>query len=149
MVSNTLGHCCGCICYINHIHIHASTVEEHDRRIECVLICLSENNFHLIVEKCVFCVSIAQFLSHEISSEGIHNMKAITEAGKPQNAKDIKRFFGMITYYRDFLSNLPTTIKPFRRLFRKNCKFHWRKEQETAFQKLKRMAGKIVSVHRS
>ena len=151
MVSNTLANCEGCICYIDDILIHASTVEEHDRRLECVLKRLSEKNFRLNVDKCVFGVSTVQFLGHEISSEGIHphphNMKAITEAGKPQNAKDVKRFLGMITYYQDFLPNLATITEPLRRLLRKNCKFHWRKEQETAFQKLKEMAGKKLSVY--
>ena len=151
MVSLTLSDCPGCICYIDDILVYASTMEEHDKRLESVLKRLDEKDFRLNLDKCVFASSSIQFLGHEISAGEIHphpgNIKAIKDADAPKNAKDVKRFLGMLTYYQDFLPNLANHTEPLRRLLRKNARFHWKKEQEEAFKRLKEMAGSNLSIH--
>ena len=55
----------------------------------------------------------------------------------PKNAKGVKRFLGIIGYYCPFLRNFATVAYPLTKLLRKDVKFKWEKEEESAFQDLK------------
>ena len=55
----------------------------------------------------------------------------------PKNAKQVKRFLGMSSYYRKFIPNYSKITEPINRLLKKNCKFVWTELCETNFQILK------------
>jgi len=93
--------------YIDDILIFSENEEEHQKHLEMVFQRLADNQLHLSVEKCVFCVSEIDFLGFNISSEGIlpkeSKVDAINEYQKPLDYSGLRRFLGMVNFYRRFI----------------------------------------------
>ena len=58
----------------------------------------------------------------------------------PESRKDLERFLGMIQYIGRFIPSLSETSAPLRILLKKETEWHWEKEQEDAYNKLKELA---------
>uniref|UniRef100_A0A8R1DGL0 RNA-directed DNA polymerase n=1 Tax=Caenorhabditis japonica TaxID=281687 RepID=A0A8R1DGL0_CAEJA len=65
------------------------------------------------------------------------NVKSIAEMSTPKNLAEIRRFVGMVGFFRKFLPNLATVAEPLTRLNRKNEKFRWETPQQEAFDTLR------------
>ena len=56
------------------------------------------------------------FLGHVISAEGIHidegKVKGILSLPSPENAKDLRRLLGMVSYLARFLPQVQIIIQP-------------------------------------
>ncbi|GJZ98730.1 putative reverse transcriptase domain-containing protein [Tanacetum coccineum] len=63
--------------------------------------------------------------------EALKNWKA------PRSPTEVRSFLGLAGYYRRFIANFSTIVKPLTSLTQKNKKFNWGEEQEEAFQMLK------------
>ena len=57
----------------------------------------------------------------------------------PTNVKALQRFLGMINYYRKFIPNFAKVAQPLYQLLVTTCTWHWNKEQQTAFDTLKKL----------
>ena len=55
----------------------------------------------------------------------------------PRNAKDVRRFVGLGTYYRRFVRSLSGVARPLHELTEKGQSFEWTKACEESFQQLK------------
>ena len=53
--------------------------------------------------------------------------------------KEVQKFLGLANYYRQFVKDFAKLAKLLHRLIRKDKKWSWRKKQEVAFKKLKRV----------
>ena len=53
--------------------------------------------------------------------------------------KDIRKFLGLANYYRRFIKDFAQVARPMNMLIRKDVKWQWRREQQQAFDKLKRI----------
>jgi len=58
---------------------------------------------------------------------------------KPNNIKDVRKFLDLTNYYRRFIKDFAWIVRPMNVLTRKDIKWQWRKEQQKAFNKLKRI----------
>lgn len=138
-----------------------SSVDEasHYKHLETVFKRLQENGITVNLEKCDFVKSEIDFLGYHVTSQGIRpteeNYKAIAEFPKPITIKDLRRFLGMINFYR---SNLPNAAKHqlilnnYLRDSKKNDKtpISWTIEAEQAFEKCKEsIMNAILTVHPS
>jgi len=56
---------------------------------------------------------------------------------EPKNVKDIRKFLGLINYYRRFIKDFAQVARPINTLTRKDVKWQWEEEQQKAFDKLK------------
>ncbi|HBK82413.1 MAG TPA: hypothetical protein DDZ41_02265, partial [Flavobacterium sp.] len=98
--------------------------------------------------KCQFGVQNLNFLSHEITPNGIRpsedRIKAIKEFPDPTNIKQIQRIIGMVNYYHRFLPNLAEQLTPLynhtNAMIRegKKCEFSWPPDCETALKRIKK-----------
>ena len=68
-------------------------------------------------------------------------IQAVQEMRQPQNAKELRTFLGFMQYLAKFMPNMADVSSPFRQLLEKEVEWHWEKEQEESFQKLKSMAS--------
>ena len=79
-----------------------------------------------------------KFLGFDIDEKGIRpckeKFKAMKEYPVPKNAKQVKRFLGMSSYYRKFIPNYSKITEPINRLLKKNCTFVWTELCETNFK---------------
>ena len=79
-----------------------------------------------------------EYLGHRINAEGIHprpgKVKAVVQAPSPQNISKLRAFLGMVNYYRKFISNLSTLLKPLNTLLQPSKAWRWEPECDKAFK---------------
>jgi len=63
--------------------------------------------------------------------------KLIVELPTHQNVKQLKRFLGLMSYYRRFIPRFSTLASLFHDLLKKDAKYEWTDKQEQAFRGLK------------
>lgn len=131
----------GSISYFDDIIVHGRSFDEcKDRLIKC-LERLQKFDLHLNESKCRFFKTEISYLGYIISHNKISKcpkkIAAIQSLCQPKDAKELRRFLGMVTYYSRFISNLSTITSPLRSLLTKNKKFLWSSECQAAFNKLK------------
>ena len=109
--------------------------------------CESVRNIHgdgltLNKEKHKFHMSEIEFKGHLLSTRGIRPAQAkgeaVTEARKPESVVEVSRFLGLVNFCARFIPDLPTVSEPLRRLTRKDVPCQWGKEQDKAFNELKK-----------
>nr|GEU51391.1 putative reverse transcriptase domain-containing protein [Tanacetum cinerariifolium] len=100
------------IVFIDDILIYSYNKEEHADHLQIILELLKKEKLYAKFSKCDFWINIVQFLGHVIDSQGIYVDLAKIEAVKNWAS--------------------PTTP------IKKNKKYIWREDQESAFQLLKR-----------
>ncbi|KAL7290673.1 hypothetical protein TKK_0015430 [Trichogramma kaykai] len=129
--------------YMDDIIIATKTFEEHTYWLRKVLRRLKDANLRVNREKSKFCRPEAKFLGYIVDRNGLRTdpdkTKAVLDCKPPKNIKQLKGFLGMIGWYARFLKNLAEIRQPLTELTRKNVAWHWREEQQNAFEKLKKM----------
>lgn len=128
--------------YIDDILIHTNTFAEHIDALECVFARINKFGLKLKAEKCKFFKKNCKFLGHEISSRGyepaISNCESIKNFPVPKNIREVKRFLGMCSFFRKFISNFASIAAPLNMLTRgKEPTFVWNKCEDDAFHILK------------
>ena len=102
--------------YIDDILIASSNPEEHEMHLRTVLKRLKEYRLHINVSKCQFGQSELEFLGHLVDREGFkptaEKVRAITEFPKPQTVIELRRFLGMINFYRRSLPHAAESQAP-------------------------------------
>ena len=66
-------------------------------------------------------------------------VEAIVSFPVPTNKNQLMRFLGMVGYYRKFCKNFAVVAEPLTRLLQKKQTFNWMEDQQTAFEKVKRL----------
>ena len=90
--------------------------------------------------KCVFFSKDLQILGNKVTTEGRFPTEKGTEAisnfPPPHNASQLKRFLGMIGYFREYIPNMSTKTQHLRTLLSKEASFSWTPQHEAEFQNL-------------
>ena len=111
--------------------------EEQMANLEEVFHAISSAGLNLKPSKCFFAKSSAKVLGFEISDKGLlpveENVKAIHDNAAPSDETSLRRFLGLASYYRRFVSGFSEIAAPLHRLSQKGSKFCWTKECDTAF----------------
>lgn len=94
--------------YIDDIIIASSSTNEHREHLNIILQRFREYGLTINVSKCNFAQEKVKFLGHEISAEGLRplpdKVSTIIAFPLPTIAKDLRKFIGMVNFYRRFLS---------------------------------------------
>ena len=134
----------GVVCYIDDVLVWGRSKEEHDERLRKVLEVIRDNNVKLNKQKCKFAQTDIRYLGHQLNHEGLRpdkdKVKAIQEMPTPKSKKDLERFLGMIQYIGRFIPSLSDITAPLRILLQNETEWHWEKQQEDAYKKLKNLA---------
>ena len=127
--------------YLDDIIIFNEDVDGHFRTLREVLERFQKAGLKLKVRKCQFLMKELEYLGHKINKEGIKmqegKIKAIVDYPAPTNVKSLRRFLGMIGYYRPFIQNFSTIAHALTDLLKQDREFIWDKEQQKAFETLK------------
>ena len=95
--------------YLDDILIFSKNETEHFNHIKEVLEILAQNNLRINLEKCSFYKNSLNFLGHKISADGItpleEKVSALIEMPLPNDYASLRRFLGMIGFYRRFVPN--------------------------------------------
>ena len=141
LMHQVLGNMKNVFVYLDDIIVFSQNKEENFQILEEVLSRLEGAGLKLKLSKCQFLKRELNFLGHVIGPNGVkmqdRKIETIINYPPPKNAKAVKRFLGIIGYYRPFVRNFATIAYPLTRLLRKDAKFKWEKEEESAFHDLK------------
>jgi organic radical activating enzyme len=130
----------GTAVFLDDILVSGANPEEHLQNLRALLQRLHDNGLRCKLEKCVFAQPSVDYLGHTLSTEGISKgpkVDAIVKMPPPKDVSSLRSFLGSTQFYGKFLPNLSTITEPLHRLTKKNVKWTWQAEQQTAFQKLK------------
>ena len=100
---------------------------------------LKQVNLKLKKSKCAFFKKELHYLGHLFTTDGIkpqtEKTKAIYDMKPPTNQKG--EFWGMVGYYRKFISRFADAAKPMMKLTRKDTKYEWSDDCQSGFEYLK------------
>src|SRR3954469_3219968 len=93
--------------------------------------------------KCTFGVPVGKLLGFLVSSRGIEvnpsKITAIQNMELPKSLNDVQKFTGCLESLSRFVSRLGEKAMPLYHLMRKNDKFIWTPQADSAFHELKKM----------
>ena len=102
--------------YLDNVIVFYRTEEEHLHCLQVVLAHFLEHGLKLKPSKCHFLQDEITFLGHEISADrmkpGMANLKAIAEMAPPKTYTEIRRFTGMMGFFRRFIKGYSKIAKP-------------------------------------
>lgn len=93
--------------YIDDVIVSSASLDEHYNHLRIIFQRFREYGVTINVGKCNFIQQRVKFLGHEIDKNGIKplpdKVDAIVNIEMPKIAKDLRRFLGMINFYRRFI----------------------------------------------
>jgi hypothetical protein len=130
-------------CYIDDILITScDSYEDHLEKVRNVLNRLEKAGFRANVRKCTFAADRVEYLGYDISRRGIHpqpkKVEAILKMQAPTTKRQLRRFLGMVNYYRDMWKRRSHILAPLTALCGKTVTWKWTKECTEAFESIKR-----------
>ena len=127
--------------YLDDIIVLGRTFEEHLENLREVLRRLQQAGLRLIEEKCRFCQTELQYLGHVVSDQGVktdpEKVEAIRNTPPPQNLRELRRFLGMVSWYRRYIPQFSETAAPLHQLLQKRTRWTWTEEAQAAFETLR------------
>ncbi|GKC54179.1 putative reverse transcriptase domain-containing protein [Tanacetum coccineum] len=136
------------IVLIDDILIYSRNKEEHADHLRIILELLKKEKLYAKFSKCDFWISIVQFLSHIINSQGIHvdpaKIEVVKNWASPTTPTEIRQFLGLAGYYRRFIKDFLKITKSLTELTWKTKKYILEEDQESAFQLLKQKLCKAL-----
>lgn len=158
-VHQTLGDLEFAYTYIDNILIASNDEQEHEKHLRIVLERLQKASLLLNMGKCEFGKTSIEFLGYKVDKFGIQpipdKVKAITEFPKPKNIQQLRRFLGLMNFYRKSLPDAAKFQEPLNAYLhdsRKNDKreIPWTTQADEAFEKCRKgVASAVLLVHPS
>lgn len=126
--------------FMDDIIVYGKSLNEHMEKLRKLLILLKKAGLVLSPEKCQFLKKEVTYLGHIITKDGVkpdpNKIKAVKEFPVPKSPKNIKQFIGLVGYYRRFIPKMAEIAKPLTELLKKDKKWNWTIECQSAFEVL-------------
>lgn len=129
--------------YLDDFIIATQTFEEHLEMIQEVGARLKRAGLTMSREKSKFCMRQLTYVGYLIDENGCRpdpqKISAVLNFPVPTNIKETRRFYGMASWYRRFISGFATLSAAITELTKTKPaqKFRWTPEAQVAFEKLK------------
>ena len=118
-----------CFVYLDDIVVYGSTIEEHNKNLVTVLERLRQTGLRLQPDKCEYLRPELEYLGHVITENGVkpnpEKLSAVTNFKRPTKVSEVQSFLGLTGYYRKFIQDFSTKVKPLTELTKKNHPFLW------------------------
>lgn len=130
-----------CLVYLDDIIVFSTSLQEHILNLEKVFKKLRESNFKVQMDKSEFLKLETEFLGHVICREGVkpnpNKIQAIKNYPLPKTPTEIKRFLGLLGYYRKFIPDFARVTKPLTQCLKKGSKIVFDKKYTECFEHCK------------
>ena len=143
-----------CEIYIDDCNVFAQTDEEFVDRLRQIFTRFRKHNMFLKAQKCFFGYSEIDFVGKVLSEEGLKmsqlKIQSVLDFPIPVVSKQLKSFLGIVNYFRDFVRNASTIVKPLHGLiadYHKAQKIKWSSEAILAFNIVKTEISKCTTMH--
>jgi len=128
--------------YLDDILIFGIYLKEHRQLVKEVLKKLQFNDLYTKAEKCFFEQSSIKYLGIIISENKVQidkeKLSGVLEWPVPTKVKQVQAFLGLANFYCRFIENFAKISKPLSDLTKKDSTWTWGKEQQNAFEVLKK-----------
>ena len=133
--------------YIDDILITSSKdFADHLTKLDIVLQRLEKAGFRANVRKCFFAEAELEYLGFWVTREGIQpqpkKVEAIHRLTQPKTRKQLRRFLGMVNYYRDMWRRRSHILAPLTALSSKSIPWKWGAAEQAAFDEAKRVIAR-------
>lgn len=129
--------------YLDDCVIISRTFEEHLRILEQVFNRLQTAGITVSWDKCQFCRPEMKYLGYVVDRRGLRvdpdKVKAMLELPRPTTVSEVRRVIGTFSWYRRFVPDFSAIVTPITALTKKNFKFNWTPNCETAFRRIKEL----------
>lgn len=151
-MENLLSGIDGVSIWLDDLCITAPSRSLHLDRLRQVLNRLNEAGLRLQKEKCDFFKDSVIYLGYVINKNGLQTspekVTAILNAPEPSNTRELKRFLGVVNYYRCFIPNASSIMNPLHNLLKTGVSWHWGPSQRRAMCEVRRqLASDRVLAH--
>lgn len=146
-----------CYVYIDDILIASKDKQQHYEHLKTVFQRLRKFGLSIKVPKCVFGANEVQYLGYAINEYGMKLLKTRVETvlnyPRPKNITDLRRFLGIINFYRRFVKDVAQEQIPLNTLLKGAKKkdktpIQWTEETQHAFNRCKQqLAEATLLVH--
>jgi Reverse transcriptase (RNA-dependent DNA polymerase) len=123
----------------------AGSFEDHLKHVELVLQRLTDTGFAVNLHKSSFAVTEIDYLGYWITRCGIQpqpkKVEAIMWLTPPTTKRQLRRFLGMINYYRDMWRRRSHILTPLTAMCLAKAKFAWTDKEQKAFKDIKAIMG--------
>ena len=130
--------------------ISSGSYEDHLNKVGIALAILLENGLKINISKSKFCRKELEYLGFYLTREGIKptrkKVEAILNLLPPKNNRQLRRFIGLVNYYRDLWPRRSEILAPLTSLTSVKKKWKWEKEHQEAFDKMKRVVAREVKL---
>jgi len=131
------------VVYLDDILIYSENMDYHIKLVQKVLDPLEQHDLAVWLQKSVFHQEEVVFLGYIVKASGVtmsnRNVKSVQNWAHPRSVKEVQIFIGFAKTYRRFIKDFSNVCKPITETLRGSAKdFHWGREQEEAFEELKR-----------
>jgi hypothetical protein len=138
-----------CRAYIDDLLIlTAGSWDEHLKHLDTVFQRLNDAGLKVNAKKSFFGKSELEYLGYWITRNGIQplpkKIAAIQNLAPPTTVRELRRFIGLINYYRDMWIRRSEVLTPLTALVSKNAKWQWTDVEQDAFDTMKRIISREV-----
>jgi hypothetical protein len=130
-----------CEMYIDDCIVFGSDMNEFVDRLRQVFMRFRQHDLFVKASKCHFGYTEIEYAGKVISEEGLkisqEKIRSVLDFPTPSVSKQLKSFLGLTNYFRDFVRNHSTIVKPLNALlsnYTKTEKVGWTKETLDAFE---------------
>jgi len=152
-MDNIFRDCPFTIVYLDDILVASPDEDTHLDHLRQIFSRLSENHLRLNLEKCHFLQESVSFLGDEVSKEGVlpsrDRVSAIREFPRPESYDALRRFLGMVNFYRRFLPHFARIVEPLQHLINtadKKQPLQWKSSSSNAFDAVKSSLLSVTSL---
>ncbi|BHF66791.1 hypothetical protein SprV_0200981300 [Sparganum proliferum] len=139
--------------YVDDVLVASSSEQEHLQHLRLIFERLSQFGVFINVYKCVFGVQSLFFLGHRVDASGCHpidtKVSAIRDFPTPTSFQQLRRFIGLVNFYRRFIPHCAQLMLPLTNLLRgNNREFSFPDTAVEAFNRARRaLADTTALVH--
>ena len=123
---------------------------DHLDKLEAVFQRLQQAGLKVNIKKSSFGKFELEYLGYLITRTSIEpiskKVKAILAIKPPKTIREVRRFVGMVNYYRDFWIRRSEILAPLTKLCSTKAKWEWGKEQQDAFDLMKKNMAREVQL---
>ena len=131
----------GCIVYIDDVIIYSDDWATHLDRIEAFFRAVKDAGLVINLSKCEFVKAQVKYLGHKVGLGRLlpkdANIESVYKFPVPVCKRQVRRFLGLVGYYRRFVKNFTEISFPLTELLKKQRKFAWGDDCQSAFDKLR------------
>ena len=128
------------------LHITKGSFSDHLEKLDEILSRIQDAGLKVNAKKSFFGKGEVEYLGYVINREGIQPMakkiNAIQSMAAPRSKKELRRFIGIVNYYRDMWQHRSHILAPLARLTSKDVKWNWTEVAQKAFDQMKQVISK-------